>query len=138
MKRLFVVLLCIASLCWLSSCDNISQEPQPDKEELTFTAEGGTEVITIKKHNGDAYKGRATWFYEVPHKNSGQKKLSLEALEDGSLRYYNDWLSFIVDTSYTQIKVVAKKNETAKARRCIFDAGGGKLGFRITVLQKAK
>ncbi len=95
MRKLFSLFFCMFSVLWLCSCDNISQEPKPDRKELIFSAEGGTEIITIKKHNGDNYKHRAYWYYEVPHKKSGQKKLELEALEDGYLRYYNEWLSLL-------------------------------------------
>ncbi len=45
---------------------------------------------------------------------------------------------FIVNSSYTEIKIVAKKNNTAKPRSYLFDANSGMLGFRITVIQKAK
>ncbi len=112
----------------------MSKEPKVDKQDLNFSSQGGEELVSVFKQNGDQYgQAKAPWRYNPSEEYEGLDTLKFE---DGGVRYYNEWVSFTISADYKTIKVSVKENKTAKDRLWIFEACGYKSGFYIFVHQK--
>ncbi len=133
MKHIFY-LICIILL--FSACDKMSNEPKVSSPLVSFEKKGGEQLVRVQKLNGSEYDLRkAPWFYN-PSEFKDIPILKTETLRTGEIRYYNDWVSFTVTTSFKEIKIVVKKNDTGQSRSYTFYGQGEKIGFIIKVLQK--
>ncbi len=98
MKRLIYI---ISMLLVLFSCHSIADEPEANPRTVQFGKNGGETTVRITRHDGKPYSDRkAPWYYKPEGK---APILKTETLPNGELKYFNDWLTFIVPPSFSSI-----------------------------------
>ena len=147
MKHILTLIL-LFSLSMLSSCDDISGEPQVNTPKLFFDAKGGEQSVQIKiKKISWTFKGLEKYpFTHTKHTEDynedgtiKKEKIQISTLSDGTQKIHYDWITFIVSKDKRPIRVLVEKNDIKEERGICFEAWGQKIpGASFTVFQSAE
>ena len=134
MKRILTILAAIVCLCACEQKDGDWKPMKLDKQELTFTSEGGEQVVTVTNYSGwwisGAYNDNNRQNYIYPTSTDGEEAYTYDILDGG-------WYHVTVPNKVRSNTVVitVDPNDTAKPRTAVIDMTAGDVFTQISVAQ---
>lgn len=135
MKRGLILLVAIVSLCGCNKMIDGDWEPMKlDKQQLTFTSEGGEEVVTVTNYTvwwiSGAYNDNNRQNYILPTSTDGEEAYTYDILDGGWYRV------MVPDKGRSNTAVISvDPNDTAKPRTTTIDMTSGDIFTKIHVTQ---
>ena len=105
-----------------------------DKQELTFSSEGGEQVVTVTNYSGwwisGAYNDNKRQNYIYPTSTDGEEAYTYDILDGG-------WYHVVVPDKgrSNTVAITVDPNDTAKPRTAVIDMTAGDVFTQISVAQ---
>lgn len=134
MKRILILLTAVACLCGCEQKDGDWEPMRLDKQELTFSSEGGEQVVTVTNYSrwriSGAYDDNNKQNYIFPTSTDGEEAYTYDILDGGWYRVT------VPDKGRSNTVVISvDPKDTAKPRMAIIDMTAGDVFTQISVAQ---